>query len=310
MAFSLIQSLRDTPIAVLDVETTGTSAAFGHRVIELGILRLERGKIVAEYQQLIDPQRRISPGVSALTGISQRMVDGQPTFAGQLPVALELLSDAVVMGHNVGFDLSFLRKEFCRAGLEIDEVLGGNVPVLDTVRIARKRFGRGGNALQTLSRRLGIVPGMAHRALADAQTTAGVFEKLMEPFGGWDICLCDVMREQGGPIGLIPETQQEGVLPLELEEALEHRGAVLMEYVDAGQRRTQRIIEPISVRRQSGELLLIAHCQLRKDRRTFKLDRIVQLRKFEKDAMVNPVFNAAPAPCDDPIADEPDIQNG
>jgi DNA polymerase III epsilon subunit family exonuclease len=310
MSFSLIQSLAETPIAVLDVETTGASADFGHRVIELGIVRLERGKVVAEYQQLIDPQRRVSPGVTALTGISQRMVDGQPTFASQLPVALGLLNGAAVMGHNVRFDLSFLRKEFRRAGLEITQTLGGNVPVLDTVRIARRRFGRGGNALQTLSRKLGITPSVAHRALADAQTTAGVFERLMEPVGGWGLCLCDAMREQGGPMGLLPVTPRESLLPLELEEALDHRGAVLMEYVDASQKRTQRIIEPIGVRRQSGELLLIAHCQLRNDRRTFKLDRIVQMQKVEKGASVTLTLSADPVPCDDPVAEEPGIQNG
>src|SRR5688500_2181684 len=101
MPFSLLQPLHDTPIAVLDVETTGASADFGHRVIELGIVRVEGGRVVAEYQQLIDPERRISPGVTALTGISQAMVAGQPTFATQLPAALELLRGALLMGHNV-----------------------------------------------------------------------------------------------------------------------------------------------------------------------------------------------------------------
>src|SRR3712207_9168560 len=91
MAFSLIQPLREIPLAFLDVETTGASADFGHRVIELGIVRVEGGKVVGEYQQLVDPQRRVSPGVTALTGISQAMVDGQPTFVDQLPRALELL---------------------------------------------------------------------------------------------------------------------------------------------------------------------------------------------------------------------------
>src|SRR3954469_7602976 len=240
MPFSLIQPLCDTPIAVLDVETTGASADFGHRVIELGIVRVEGGKVVAEYQQLIDPLRRVSPGVTALTGISQAMVDGQPDFSAQLPRALELLQGAAVMGHNVRFDLGFLRKEFRRAGKDICETLGGDVPVLDTVRIARRRFGRGGNALQILSRRLGIEPTVAHRARADAQTTAQVFDKLIEPVGGWTLCVCDAMREQGGPMGLLPASPRESLLPLELEEALDQRGAVLMEYLDARQMRTQR----------------------------------------------------------------------
>src|SRR5918998_6857101 len=98
MPFSLVQQLCDTPIAVLDVETTGASADFGHRVIELGIVRLEGGRVVAEYQQLMDPERRISPGVTALTGISQDMVAGQPRFSDQLPAALNLLQGALVMG--------------------------------------------------------------------------------------------------------------------------------------------------------------------------------------------------------------------
>ena len=305
MPFSLIQPLCDTPIAVLDVETTGASADFGHRVIELGIVRIEGGRVVAEYQQLMDPDRRISPGVTALTGISQTMVTGQPRFADQLPAALQLLQGAAVMGHNVRFDLSFLRKEFRRAGQDITAVLGSDVPVFDTVRIARRRFGRGGNALQILSRRLGIEPTVAHRALADAQTTAQVFERLMEPVGGWKLCLCDAMQEQGGPMGLLPVSPRESLLPLELEEALEQRGAVLMEYLDARQKRTQRVIEPLQVRRSNGELLLIAHCQLRNDRRTFKLDRIVQLTKVEKGAPVMLTVGVEHVPCDAPVAEEP-----
>ena len=280
MPFSLLQPLSEIPIAFLDVETTGASADFGHRVTELGIVRMERGQVVGEYQQLIDPQRSISPGVSALTGITNEMVAGQPRFCDQLPAALPLLRGAVVVGHNIRFDLSFLLREFRRSGSDMAELLG-DVPVLDTVRIARRRFGRGGNGLQRLAPRLGIAPTGAHRALADAQTTALVFQRLLEPIGGWNACLCDVMAAQGGPMGLVPAQSRESQLPLELEEALQQKFAVLMEYVDARQQRTQRAIRPLEVRRVAGELILIAHCELRNDRRTFKLDRIVGLSRIE-----------------------------
>jgi DNA polymerase III epsilon subunit family exonuclease len=279
MGFSLLQPLRDIPLAFLDVETTGASADFGDRVVELGIVRVEAGRVVGEYQQLIDPLHRISPGVTALTGISQSMVDGQPTFVAQLPAAMALLKGAAVLGHNVRFDLSFLYKEFRRCGQDMVEALD-NAPVMDTVRIARRRFGRGGNALQLLAPRLGVLPVTAHRALADAQTTAAVFEKLMEPVGGWEVCLCDAYREQGGPMGLLPVAGRESLLPLELEEALEQRCPVMMEYLDAQENRTQRLIEPLHVRRSNGELMLIAHCHLRNDRRTFKLERIVRLTRI------------------------------
>jgi DNA polymerase III epsilon subunit family exonuclease len=280
MPSSLLQPLGEIPLAFLDVETTGASADFGHRVTELGIVRMEGGQVVGEYQQLIDPQRKISPGVSALTGITNEMVAGQPRFGEQLPAALPLLQGAVVVGHNVRFDLSFLLREFRRSGSDMAELLG-DVPVLDTVRIARRRFGRGGNGLQRLAPRVGIAPTGAHRALADAQTTAMVFQRLLEPIGGWGACLCDVMAAQGGPMGLLAANPRESELPLELEEALEQKIAVLMEYVDARQQRTQRAVRPLEVRRVAGELILIAHCELRNDRRTFKLDRIVGLSRIE-----------------------------
>ncbi|HTL28521.1 MAG TPA: exonuclease domain-containing protein [Tepidisphaeraceae bacterium] len=280
MPFSLIDQLHNTPIAVVDVETTGASAELGDRVIELGIVRIERGQIVSQYSKLIDPQRRINRGVIALTGITHDMVSGQPTFIQQLDPMMKVLSGAVVVGHNIRFDLQFLRKELRKCGLDIADALG-NAPVFDTVRIARRRFGRGGNGLQRLAPRLGVFPSVAHRALADAHTTAGVLERLIEPCGSWSMCLCDLMREQGGPMNLHPVSPRETLLPLELEEALEQKCSVMMEYLDARDRRTQRAIQPLEVRRRNGEMLLVAHCKLRDDRRTFKLERIIQLSRIE-----------------------------
>jgi DNA polymerase III epsilon subunit family exonuclease len=287
MSYSLIQRLCEVPIAVVDVETTGASADFGHRVIEVGVVRIENGIVSREYQQLIDPQRSISGGVVALTGITQGMVAGQPTFAVQFPAMLEVMRGAVVLGHNVRFDLSFLRKEVRRCGCDLEDALGA-AQVLDTVRIARRRFGRGGNGLQSLAPRLGITPAGAHRALVDAQTTAAVFEKLMEPVGGWLLCLCDAIREQGGPMGLLPASPRESLLPFELEEALEQRVPVMMEYIDARQKRTQRLVQPLEIRRSSGELTLVAHCHLRNDQRNFKVERIVQLTRITSRSFTIP----------------------
>jgi DNA polymerase III epsilon subunit family exonuclease len=279
MQFSLLQPLREIPLAIVDVETTGVSADLGDRVIEIGIARIECGRIAVQFEQLLDPRRRISGGVTALTGITQEMVAGQPTFREILPSILPLLKDAIVIGHNVRFDLWFLHREFRRCSLEIAQELD-NAHVMDTVRIARRRFGRGGNGLQMLSRRLGYEPPIAHRALHDAITTFHVFNKMLDPVGGWGMSLCDAILLQGGPMGLLPANSRESILPLELEEALEQKCCVMMEYLDAYQNRTQRMIEPIEIRRFNGELVLIAHCQLRNDRRNFKLERIVRLTRL------------------------------
>jgi DNA polymerase III epsilon subunit-like protein len=194
----------------------------------------------------------------------------------------------------VRFDLSFLLKEFRRCGEDLPATLGPRTPVLDTVRIARRRFGRGGNGLQRLAARLCINPSVAHRALADAQTTHRVFEKLLEPVGGYQLQICNALQEQGGPMFILPASPRENPLPLELEEALEQKRAVLMDYVDARGSRTQRAIQPLQVRRSAGELLLVAHCQLRNEQRTFKLDRIVQLTRIEVTASGEDSSESAP----------------
>jgi predicted DNA-binding transcriptional regulator YafY len=85
-------------------------------------------------------------------------------------------------------------------------------------------------------------------------------------------------------MGLLPAGPRRSLLPLELEEALEQRSPVTLEYLDANQNRTRRIIQPIEVRRFRGELVLVAHCQLRNDRRYFKLERIVQLTRVSDTA--------------------------
>lgn len=279
MPFSLLQSVGSIPIACLDVETTGASAELGDKIVEIGIVRFENGRVVGEYEQLIDPGRRIAPGASALTGISDEMCRGQPTFADEWPKLAAMLCGAALLGHNIPFDLSFLVREAARAGESIEKICP--LPVLDTVRMARRRFGRGGNGLGKLARRLGYEPPIAHRALPDARTTGIIFERLLEPVGGWNLQICDCLAAQGGPIALPSAGAASNPLPVELEEALDSGRPVMMEYLDASNRRTERVIEPLQIRRFDDELVLVAHCRLRNDRRNFKLQRIVRLSRIE-----------------------------
>lgn len=316
---SLVDPLNRIPLAVVDVETTGASARWGDRIIEIGIVRYEQGAAAQRYSALIDPRRRISAGVTALTGISQGMVQGKPTFGQRLAEFLPLLQGALVVGHNVCFDLSFLSAEFRRAGMTLTGALtrpmtpsahaplplmtdslftinsfgGAPVPpaaipdraaaphVLDTVRIARRRFGRGGNALQRLSRRLGVFPAVAHRALADAEATGMVLQRLLEPIGGFGAMLVDVLGAQGGPMRLEQPTAEPEPLPMEILDAIEAGREVKMIYLDAAARRSERTVLPLRIRRRRGTAMLIAHCQLRNEQRTFKLDRIVTLEAIE-----------------------------
>ncbi len=275
-ALSLLAALRDVPVAVVDVETTGSSPRFGERVTEVGIRRYEPGCGEFDRAWLVDPQRRIPSSIVRLTGITEEMVVGQPTFANRVDEIATMLRGAVVVGHNVRFDLGFIGSEFRRAGSSLRTELG-NPHVLDTVKIARRRFGRGGNGLQKLSRRLGVMPTDAHRALADAVTTGQVLEKLLEPYGGFACTLLDAIQAQGGPMALEPEETYDTDLPPELVTAIETRGRVRMTYLDARRKESVREIEPLEIRQFRGTGTLIAYCCLREDRRTFKLDRIVRV---------------------------------
>jgi DNA polymerase III epsilon subunit family exonuclease len=213
MRHSLLDPIDRHPLVFFDTETTGCSPAWGDRVIEIGIVRVEGGQVVREYQQLLNPSRYISSTITRITGITPSMLRGMPAFADVMEEVSGLLEGAIVLGHNVGFDLSFLHSEFDQAGRMLEDVLGSDTLVMDTLRIARRRFGRGGNSLGKLASRLGVAPVAAHRALADAHTTRGVFERLMEPVGGGACCLCDALVQQGGPIRL--SRRQAAAPPIE-----------------------------------------------------------------------------------------------
>ena len=281
MPLPLLSSLSDVPVAFFDVETTGASPRYGDRVTEVGLARFERGQLVDRYSQLLNPQRRISPGVVALTGISNEMVANEPTFDLVATEIADRMRGAVIVGHNVRFDLAFIEHEFRRVAIDLPSLFELN-KVLDTVRIARRCYGRGGNGLQKLACRLGIVVETAHRALADCLTTAGVFETMLQPTGGWAMSLADTILLQGGPCSYAVTEPTES-LPIELEDALAARSPVRLVYLDARNNRTERIVVPTDLRAAGDDRALHAYCTLRHEQRVFKLSRVVELSRVEAD---------------------------
>lgn len=279
IATSLLSRLADVPLVFLDVETTGASAVYGDRVTEVGLVRFENGQVVDSYSQLVNPGRRIWPGVVALTGITNEMVADQPRFADVADTIAAKLSNAIVVGHNVSFDLGFIASEFRRSRIQIEQVFEIS-KVLDTVRLARRIFGRGGNGLQKLAARLNIAVEVAHRALADSHTTAGVFREMLEPLGGGRMTLADTILLQGGPCRFCT-TPPEIDLPLDLQDALANQTQVKMVYLDARNARTERVIVPLKLGKPGPERCLFAHCMLRGDQRSFKLSRIVEVSRIE-----------------------------
>ena len=144
-------------------------------IIEIGAVRLEHGREVGEFSQLIDPGRAIPEKVVELTGINAAMLAGQPTLAEVFPKFAKFLEGAVLVAHNASFDMAFLRRAFQRFGRELD------APILDTLALARNAYKELRNhKLGTVSSILDISLKNAHRAVHDARATGLVLLKTLE----------------------------------------------------------------------------------------------------------------------------------
>lgn len=103
---------RQERYVVLDVETTSLSPWRGDRVIEIGALALEHGKLMSEYSTLIQIPRAIPFQATQIHGITDAMLMGQPTPEEVFPALEAFLQDSVIIAHNARFDLGFLRREY------------------------------------------------------------------------------------------------------------------------------------------------------------------------------------------------------
>jgi DNA polymerase-3 subunit epsilon len=151
----------------VDLETTGGMASVD-RITEIGIVELDAQGRMTEWSTLVNPQMPIPPFIQGLTGISNEMVAGAPTFAELADEVMARLKGRLFVAHNARFDHGFLKHSFLRMGMDF------KTTVLCTVKLSRKvdpQFNRHG--LDALIERHGLrVPAARHRALTDAQLLA------------------------------------------------------------------------------------------------------------------------------------------
>lgn len=161
----------DTPIVFVDLETTGGSTA-EHRITEVGVVEVGPEGI-SRWSTLVDPHQSIPPFIQQLTGITDAMVRGAPSFDAIAPALFERLNGKLFVAHNASFDRGFLRSEFRRAGLAF------NPDVLCTVRLSRALFpAEKRHGLDALVERHALVPSDRHRALADADLLWQFWQRL------------------------------------------------------------------------------------------------------------------------------------
>jgi DNA polymerase III subunit epsilon len=152
----------DAPLAIVDLETTGAHPVHD-RVTEIAVIEVDGGELAGEWSTLVNPETAIPGAIQALTGITNDMVAGAPTF-GHLAAALhERLAGRVLVAHNARFDYGFLRHEFARAGLAY------RAQTLCTVKLSRRLYPEHPrHNLDSVIARHGLDCRARHRALGDA----------------------------------------------------------------------------------------------------------------------------------------------
>lgn len=174
--------LRDVTFCVVDLETTGGSAAGGSMITEIGAVKVRGGEVLGEFQTLVNPRSEIPPFIAVLTGITNSMVSDAPAIESALPAFLEFAQGCVLVAHNAPFDVGFL-KHFAA---EHDHPWP-RFDVVDTAKLARRVVTRDDAPnckLSSLARLFNASTTPDHRALSDARATVDVLHGLMERLGG------------------------------------------------------------------------------------------------------------------------------
>ncbi len=164
----------DTTYCVLDLETTGFSAT-SEKITEIGIMKYKDGEVIDSFSCFVNPEKHIPERVSEVTNITDDMVKDAETIDKVFPKMLEFLGDSVIVAHNAGFDVGFLKQNAKNLGYKFDYTY------LDTLSLAKDLFPDYKKyKLGKIAENLGIKVEVAHRALDDVDTTVKVFRVMMD----------------------------------------------------------------------------------------------------------------------------------
>ena len=184
------QTLDDTYV-VFDIETTGFSAS-ADKIIEIGAVKVEHGKITEKFSTFVNPRRPIPFRITQLTSITDEMVMDAGDIETVLPQFLEFVGDAALVAHNASFDVGFIEQNCRNMGIEPD------FTSVDTVALARILLpSLSKYKLDVVAKALNISLENHHRAVDDAGATAYIFEKFVEMLKERDIMTLQEVNQFG-----------------------------------------------------------------------------------------------------------------
>lgn len=266
------QLLRELEFAVVDLELTGLSHR--DRVCEIAVVRGRLGRVEARLQALCRPEVPMSPGALAVHGITDATLQGAPRFADIAGDVAGMLEGAVLVAHNLPFDLGHLQHEMTLAGVSLPEV-----DTLDTLAMARRLFAFPRNSLGEVCAALGVELQGAHRALADAEATFAVLGRMI------DVIDPDGTLTLGELVDLVEALAPRSPLRLRqqrvLQQAWKERRTVLLEYLSGTEPAAGAILREVAIwflrmPRIQG------WCHLRSGERIFRLERMMAVHRGDR----------------------------
>lgn len=214
-------------VIVLDVETTGLDF-LREQIIEFAAIKLVNGEIVDEYETLINPQQHIRHSSIEIHGITEEMVENEPTLDEVMPKILEFIGDYPIVAHNVVFDYNFLNE----ASKKLYEKTLPNQRIC-TQHMFREVFPEEfSHGLAGLLDRMDVEVTTRHRAMADTKGLALAYPKLKELYNqkyAWQI-------EQSANIDYLFERflRVQGAIQIMQSELADLKGIFKMHFENGG----------------------------------------------------------------------------
>ncbi|MCI8514062.1 MAG: PolC-type DNA polymerase III [Lachnospiraceae bacterium] len=224
----------DETCIVFDIETTGLSL-YKDRIIEIGAVKLVNGEIVDRFSRFVNPGIPIPPEIVRLTGIQDRMVLEADGIEQVLPEFLAFCGDGVIVAHNASFDTGFIAEQAKAAGISYAP------PIVDTLALARvllphlKKF-----KLDVVADAVGVSLQNHHRAVDDAEATAGIFCTFLK-----------MLKERG--VNTLAEANCLGRMPVEAVKKLPRYHIILLAKNDVGRINLYRLVSKSHMEYYAGK---------------------------------------------------------
>ncbi|MCM8780617.1 MAG: exonuclease domain-containing protein [Candidatus Omnitrophica bacterium] len=268
------KNIDEVEFSIFDTETTGLKPHLGDRIVEIAAVRLKGKKRLATFRSLVDPGRGISESAFLVNRITSQMLSGAPSTEEVIPRFLDFIKGSYLCSYNAGFDLEFLNQELRLMGWQPLK----NILVVDILKMARRLMpGLERYALWFVAERLGIKNEQKHRALADVMLTVEVFERLKEILQTKGIIdFNNFFHLFGLNADFLNDINYQKIS--QIQEALNLGVRLKIRYLSHSSAQvTEREVLPEEIRHEGDHSYLLGHCYLRNEKRSFRIDSILDM---------------------------------